>query len=222
MAQNTSAAVMARRHEPPDSLDYFPTPPWATRALCEHLDHWGSVGTESAWDPACGEGHMARPLAEYFARVEASDIHDYGLGHSVGDFLAGGLLPSWEPTETVDWIITNPPFNRAAALAKRGLDLANAGVCLLVRTAFLEGIERHATLFVPHPPEWICQFTERVPMLKGRLSRTAASATAYCWIVWLCPAEASSRYGPGFVWLPPCRRRLERDGDYAPLLTEAA
>ena len=72
MAQNVSTAVMARRHEPPDSLDYFPTPPWATRALCEHLDHWGKIGPESAWDPACGEGHITRPLAEYFARVEAS------------------------------------------------------------------------------------------------------------------------------------------------------
>lgn len=30
-----SSAVMARRIEPPDSLDWFPTPPWATRALLE-------------------------------------------------------------------------------------------------------------------------------------------------------------------------------------------
>ena len=139
MAQNTPAAVMARRREPPDSLDYFPTPPWAARALCEHLGHWGGIGAESAWDPACGEGHMARPLAEHFARVEASDIHDYGLGHPVGDFLAGGLLPSWEPSETVDWIITNPPFNRAAAFAKRGLELAKTGVYLLVRTLSSKG-----------------------------------------------------------------------------------
>ena len=214
MAQNVSTAVMARRHEPPGSLDYFPTPPWATRALCEHLDCWGKIGPESAWDPACGEGHMVRPLTEYFARVEASDVHDYGHGYPVGDFLAGGLLSPWEPAEPVDWIITNPPFNQAAAFARRGLELANAGVCLLVRTSFLEGIRRHATLFEPHPPEWICQFTERVPMIKGRLSRTAASATAYCWIVWVQPAKSIGRHGPGFVWLPPCRKRLERDDDY--------
>ena len=30
-------AVMARRREPPDALDYFPTPPWATRALFRHV-----------------------------------------------------------------------------------------------------------------------------------------------------------------------------------------
>ena len=35
--QNTSHAVMAQRIEPHDSLDYSPTPPWATRALCEQV-----------------------------------------------------------------------------------------------------------------------------------------------------------------------------------------
>ena len=37
MEQNTSHAVMAQRHESLDSLDDFPTPPWATRALLEHV-----------------------------------------------------------------------------------------------------------------------------------------------------------------------------------------
>lgn len=37
MSQNVSTAVMQRRVEAPDSLDFFPTPPWATRALCEHV-----------------------------------------------------------------------------------------------------------------------------------------------------------------------------------------
>lgn len=37
MAQNTSSAVMAQRSEPHDSLDDFPTPPWATRALIKRV-----------------------------------------------------------------------------------------------------------------------------------------------------------------------------------------
>ena len=37
MSQNTSHAVMNQRREARDSLDDFPTPPWATRALCEHV-----------------------------------------------------------------------------------------------------------------------------------------------------------------------------------------
>jgi hypothetical protein len=35
--QDTSYAVMAQRIEAQDSLDDFPTPPWATRALIEHV-----------------------------------------------------------------------------------------------------------------------------------------------------------------------------------------
>ena len=35
MTQNRSHAVMQQRHEAHDSLDDFPTPPWATRALME-------------------------------------------------------------------------------------------------------------------------------------------------------------------------------------------
>lgn len=37
MAQNTSYAVMQQRREAKDSLEDFPTPPWATRALCEWI-----------------------------------------------------------------------------------------------------------------------------------------------------------------------------------------
>lgn len=41
MTANRSTAVMQRRVEPLDSLDDFPTPPWATRALCEWLEKPG-------------------------------------------------------------------------------------------------------------------------------------------------------------------------------------
>src|SRR3546814_6501707 len=39
VSQNTSHAVMAQRVEAHDSLDYFPTPPWATRALIRSEEH---------------------------------------------------------------------------------------------------------------------------------------------------------------------------------------
>ena len=134
--QNTSHAVMAQRHEPHDSLDDFPTPPWATRALCEQLnlrDHqeW------TAWEPACGRGDMARPLREYFKEVAASDIFDYGYG-TVDDF----LFPRRTIRYDVDWIITNPPFRLAEQFALTALEDARTGVALLVRTQFLESSGR--------------------------------------------------------------------------------
>jgi hypothetical protein len=48
-----------------------------------------------------------------------------------------------------------------------------------------------------------------VPMVKGRLDQRATTATGYAWFVW-------HREGgdPRLVWIPPCRRRLERRTDY--------
>ena len=208
-------AVMSRRIEPPDSLDYFPTPPWATRALCEHLNIWGDVSGETCEEPACGDGHMVRPLREFFRTVFASDVYDYGGEQQrVSDFLLHwDRAPHLEKTPP-DWIITNPPFRLAEQFALRALEYAHVGVALLVRTAFLESTGRWQRLFNPRPPEWILQFTERVPMVKGRCDPEASSATAYCWIIWLQPATPKRNHFPAFVWISPCRKRLERPEDY--------
>ncbi len=204
MTGNTSHAVRAQRHEPHDSLDFFPTPPWATRAFIRHV--LDSSPSATAWDPACGAGDMALPLAEYFSSVTASDVHDYGWGHTVRDF----LLFDADPPDA-DWIITNPPFRLGEAFALRALSLARVGVAMLVRTAFLEGIGRYDRLFRPHPPQMVAQFVERVPMVKGRLDQDASTATSYAWLVW-----SRRHWGEltRFTWIPPCRSELERPDDY--------
>lgn len=207
-----AGAVMASRREPHDSLEFFPTPLWATRALCEWLQDAVGEQTEarSVWEPACGEGHMSRPLAEYFDTVCATDIHGYGHG-GVIDFL-------WPQEMKADWIITNPPFRLGEQFARTMIERSDNGCAILVRTAFLESAGRFEGLFTPHPPTDILQFVERVPMQKGILNQHGSTATAYCWIVWRKGAALGTR----FHWIAPCRKRLERDGDYAgPLFGEA-
>lgn len=202
--QNTSSAVMAQRREPPDSLDFFPTPPWATRALMVHVlpDVRNCVG----WEPACGEGHMAAVLAEYLSQVWVSDVHDYGVGARVGSFVGEGLdvigADAFVPRP--DWIITNPPFNLAVEFAGRALREAGTGVALLVRTAWLEGGDRYRRLFEPHPPTRIAQFGERVPMVRGRWDPGASTATSYCWVVWDKRREGRETL---FDWIPPGQRQ---------------
>jgi hypothetical protein len=171
---------MQQRREPHDSLDFFPTPLWATRALCEH---------------------MARALEGYFNTVYATDVHPYGYG-GLADF----LFPS--PIRA-DWIVTNPPFRLAEQFIARASEVAAEGVAMLVRIAFLEGVSRYKWLFSRNPPNVIAQFSERVPMFKGRVDATGSSATAYCWLVW-----RNSTKGTKFLWIPPCRRQLESPGDY--------
>ena len=105
--QNTSHAVMSQRVEPDDSLDDFPTPPWATRALIEHVltEHKPLLRNLTCLEPACGAGHMAKVLKEYFREVGSWDIFNYGYG-GVRDFLTYPYEESsW------DWVVTNPPFN---------------------------------------------------------------------------------------------------------------
>ena len=206
MGQNTSHAVMAQRHEPSTSLDDFPTPPWATRALCQKI-LWMSPNQKQwdCWEPACNRGHMSNVLKEYFTQVYSTDIHDYGYGN-VYDFL--------QPTATgarVAWIITNPPFKHGAEFIEQGLRHARRGVAMLVRTSFLEGGDRYRRIYSSRPPSTVAQFVERVPMVKGRLDKKASTATSYCWLIWDNLVRNTSTE---LVWIEPCRKMLEKESDY--------
>lgn len=197
---------MAQRIEPRDSRDDFPTPPWATRALMEHVVGISGPDSLSCLEPACGRGHMARPLAEYFGQVDASDAYHYGFG-PVRDFLT-------YPFEALshDWVITNPPFRLAEEFVDRALAVARRGVAILARTVFLESVGRYERIFAHRPPSVFAQFVERVPMVKGRLDEKASTATGYAWFVW---QKDQVEQRPRLAWIPPCRRALERAGDYA-------
>lgn len=206
MPQNTSMAVMQHRKEPNSSLDDFPTPPWATRALCEWVEGQGNpLKGLKCREPAANRGHMVEPLDEYFGTVLPSDVHDYGVGFPVADYLFG------PPPAMVDWTITNPPFRLAAQFIGRALETSRIGAAVIVRSAFLEGVARHNKLFSKCPPTDILQFSERVVMHKGKLSAKGSTATAYCWLLW---NKYDSRGSTRFHWIPPCRKRLERTSDY--------
>lgn len=206
---NGARSIMGSRQEPDDSLDYFPTPPWATRALMERV--WPvavpSGRIASAWEPACGEGHIAEVLEEYCNAVLASDIHDYGYGDII-DFLQS------PPEPRVDWIITNPPFgDKAEQFVTRALTMTQVGVAMFFRLQWLETVGRYERIFQPYPPSLIAQFVERVPIHKGRWEPEGDTATAYLWIVWM-PARQEARGLTEFIWIPPgCREALTHSDD---------
>lgn len=203
--QNTSHAVMAQRFEADDAPDDFPTPPWATRALCELLRDSG-IPTKRlwVWEPACGRGHMARALEDYFKGVTFTDAYHYpdsNLGDP-RDYLTARTFGRH------DAIITNPPFRLALQFAIKALDEAPV-VALLCRSAWAEGVGRYERLFSIRKPAIVAQFVERVPMARGKCLRGASTATSYSWFVWLGLASSTR-----FEWIEPCRKDLERLGDY--------
>lgn len=215
---NGSRTVMGSRIEPDDSLDYFPTPPWATRALMQYaLPQLGVRTITSAHEPACGEGHIAEVLAEYADVVIATDIHDYGYGQ-IFDFLADDL-----PAGLVaDWIVTNPPFkDKTEPFVRRAIERASVGVAMFVRMQWLETKGRYERIFSKTPPTMIAFFAERVPLCKGEWKPEGDTATAYIWLIWIKGKKPQAPF-----WIPPgCRDELEKPDDTTrfvsrPVMTE--
>jgi hypothetical protein len=213
MAQNTSHAVMQQAKDRKDTVGDFPTPPWATRAMVEHVlkPRYTGLSEMSVWEPSCNRGFMSRPLQECFLSVHSSDISDYGWDGQtmVFDFLRD-LRFGGSPSPEVDWIISNPPFGLAREFIVKARQRARVGCAMLVRSAFLESSGRYNSLFKDTPPSIIAQYVERVPMVRGRYDPKASTATAYLWLIW----ERRGRRDPHFVWIPPCRAQFERESDF--------
>jgi hypothetical protein len=186
MAKGVSRAVAERRApskvEADDAaealwrdLDYFPTPPWAARAVAHRLKQL-DPGARVIWESACGEGHFAVPLQEVFGAggVIASDIYDYGFGE-VRDFLADSR------EDVCDWVLTNHPFSLTTEWIVRALKAARTGVILApCRLAMLESDERCPLLYEgANPLTCMWPFVERVPMQLGSWDPNLSTATAY-------------------------------------------
>lgn len=217
-------------------LELFPTPPWAARAggeLIAEIDPPPAGRRWWCWEPACGLGHMAHGLADYFEAVYATDVHDHGWEGQQGpplDFLS----PAADVIDQADWIVTNPPFGLAAEFVRAGLRRARRGVAILARTALLESAGRYPLFFPSSPPGApgtvaptqlyaLAPFFERVPMTLGGWDPKASTATAYAWFVWMQPEAAAdmshrTRRLIGLrpeVWpiSPGTRERLSRPDD---------
>jgi hypothetical protein len=151
--------------------DYFPTPEWATHALIANEPFEGSI-----WEPACGDGAMARVLQTIGNPVISTDLFDRGYGEDGVDFL--------KANRTVDNIITNPPYNSAEAFVKAGLRQARRKIALLLRLAFVEGANRQRTIFTVAPPTRIWVFSERITFYPAGAIQKGSGTTAYAWFVW--------------------------------------
>lgn len=151
--------------------DFYPTPTWATEALLKHEKFEGDI-----WECACGDGAMSNVLEKLSVPVFSSDLYDRGFGESGIDFLT--------EERVADNIITNPPYKLAGEFALTGLNKSNKKVALLLRLAFLEGIERYQKIFELTPPSRVWVFSERITFYPKNAERKGSGTTAYAWIVW--------------------------------------
>lgn len=151
--------------------DFYPTPAWATYALIDNEKFAGDI-----WESACGDGAMSEVLKHTGANIISTDLYDRGFGDSGVDFL--------DTSRRCGNIITNPPYNSAEGFVKTGLQAAQNKFALLLRLAFLEGVNRQRGLFSLHPPSRVWVFSERITFYPRGAERKGSGTTAYAWFVW--------------------------------------
>ncbi len=128
------------------AFDFYPTPDWATRAL---LDRLPIAPGASIFEPCAGDGDIVRPIEQSGHAVITSDIRP---GHQLqGDATAKEL---WGGV-SVDWTITNPPFNKATEILEMALRHSKVGAAFLLRLSFLEPCKNRVELLTSRPPSAI-------------------------------------------------------------------
>lgn len=165
---------MSQRHSEYELLpgDCYYTPTWVTEALLSV-----EVFPNEIWEPACGDGHMARVLSEYANRVaiEATDLPN--------DFLMFDRIPDY-----VESIITNPPYSHGLAekFVRHALDLTEpvkGKVAMLLPLAW-DSAKGRRDIFAGHPA-FKAKYTLTHRIRWANLEQKKAGPSQnHAWYVW--------------------------------------
>lgn len=155
-------------------LDFYPTPACAIEALIR-IERARIPRT--IWEPACGDGAIARPLSAAGYEVIATDIVDRGYGVAGVDYLKTAA------PHGVDGIITNPPYRMAQEFLAKAIKDAPYSAWLL-RMNFVESLSR-LPFFRATPPARILVSSRRLPMMHrdGWTGKKSTSNQCHAWFV---------------------------------------
>lgn len=157
--------------------DFYPTPPEPTRAfLHAEIDRLATFGT--IWEPAAGDGAMAREMESLGLTVMKSDLIDRGCGADIRDFYD-------YPHPRAEAIVTNPPFqecgwgNGKARWLKHALDVLGVRYMALLMNWSWPGAGGLAPFWAEHPPA-------RVYLMRWKIDFTGQGAPPMlnAWFVW--------------------------------------
>ncbi len=170
---------------PREENDFYPTPSEVTAALMEKI--CGGLREYDVWEPACGDGQMARVIQFYVERmgvnVIATDLVDRGYGKGGENFLtaSSSLAPA---------IITNPPFDIAEGFVRKAWMFPETRfLALLLKATFWHAGVTRGQLWRTHRPSMVLPITWR-PDFMG-LGRPLMDV---CWNVWFKQHSLSTDY----------------------------
>lgn len=157
--------------------DFYPTPGEPTRAfLHSEIDRLRDFA--GIWEPAVGDGAMAREMTAMGLSVFGSDRIDRGCGAEIRDFYDYGLAPAKA-------IVTNPPFqecgwgNGKARWLKHALDVLDIEYMALLLNWNWPGAGGLGPFWAMHP-------CARVYLMRWKIDFTGQGAPPMLngWFVW--------------------------------------
>ncbi len=168
------------------NLDFYPTPPEATKALCEFLQSRRILNKGAfVWECASGQGVMSEVLESEGYAVYSSDIQ------TGTDFLQS------VPSEDVDAIITNPPFMIADKFIEKAVSEYGI-VAFLLKTQYWHSKKR-ADLFRKYTPAFVLPLTWRPDFrfdLHALEGIKGSPTMDVCWNVWMRGNVSGTQYIP--------------------------
>lgn len=195
MAKNSGLSKPGVTHNREDrpASDFYPTPEHITEALLTRERFEGVV-----WEPACGEGDMARVIEKHGYTVRSTDLFDHGYGAAGIDFTKQASI---DPQ--IRSVITNPPFKLAEQFIQTCKRLGVPKYAMFQRLAFLEGKGRYNRIFADNPPARIWVFSGRVTLAPkdGGKDRKTGGFMAFAWYVW--DGYGSNRSTTEIGWIEP-------------------
>lgn len=165
--------------------DFYPTPSYVTDALLDNETFDGLI-----WEPAAGDGAIAKRLEARGYQVKSTDLNDYGYPpcETGVDFLK-------QETTIVDNVVTNPPFNIGTEFTLHSLKVAKKKVAIFHKLAFLEGITRRQKIFNLGCLQTVYVFSKRVGFVME--NGKSGGMMAFAWFVW----DKSYQGDPSIKWL---------------------
>lgn len=178
--------------------DFYATPPWVTRALIPHLPRISG----QVWEPAAGDGAMARVLSEAGYNVICSDLHlpkDAGSlwpnKEAPSQVRVPGVGPIWKrdfldhyALTDPDAIITNPPFSVAQQFVERAIELTapRRGVVAMLLSTDWGHARSRKHLFSDCKAYWRkVELTKRIVWFVEPDGKPKAQpSTNHAWFIW--------------------------------------
>lgn len=185
--------------------DVYPTPVDGTESIIPLIQEMSKAFEEihgrpirRIWEPACGDGRLARVLEWHGYEVISTDIREYsGYGQGGIDFLNHDPLIDfgWDIGE-IDMVITNPPFSLSVEFVRKALTVT-PWVIMLVKQNYYNTQNRYG-FFKDKRPNFFLPLTWRLAFLEEERGKSPLMDCA--WAVW------GPCYDPDYCIMEPLLR----------------